>query len=138
MDLLYDELLCSFLERFPTYQLRSKPRDTKVLGYCNLSVFSSKDEEGYQNNSYSSSDDNEQNCWPEIRSSGPPLSAFLNGLPEILSSVHHEESELMSSLLIPIFHPSGSSSSDCIGVVECFSREDFDIMLFSEMNKALE
>ncbi|GJU43812.1 NIN-like protein [Tanacetum coccineum] len=94
-------------------------------------------------------DDNEHNCWPEIKSSGPPLSAFLNGLPEISSSVHqeagpllgdgYEESELMGSLfLIPIFNPSGSSSSsDCIGVVECL-MDVTDIFSFLEMNRALE
>ncbi|GJT05208.1 hypothetical protein Tco_0839670 [Tanacetum coccineum] len=222
MELPYDKFICSFLERFPTYQLRSQPQSLEDLSFW---VFSVNDEEGSQNDSYSSSDrmmvhdmvisafsnvktsynyivqlwapvtiggrqllstyrqpfavrylytksenhrlrcekygynvnvnnesivdDNEHNCWPEIKSSGPPLSAFLNGLPEISSSVHqeagpllgdgYEESQLMGSLfLIPIFNPSGSSSSsDCIGVVECLT-DVTDIFSFFEMNRALE
>ncbi|GKG55240.1 hypothetical protein Tco_0571880, partial [Tanacetum coccineum] len=51
-----------------------------------------------------------------------------------------EGSELMTSWLIPIFDPSrssSSSSSDCIGVVECFLMGYFDILLFNKMNRAL-
>ncbi|GKE53570.1 hypothetical protein Tco_1488726 [Tanacetum coccineum] len=56
MALPYDESseLRWFHDRFPTYQLRNKP--DRMKGF-NFWVFSIKDEEGSQNNSYSSSGD---------------------------------------------------------------------------------
>ncbi|GKF16334.1 hypothetical protein Tco_0061252 [Tanacetum coccineum] len=123
-----------FAVRYLSTQSKNHRQSCEKYGY-NINV----------NNESIIDDDNEHNCWLEIKSSGPPLSAFLNGLPEISRSVHQEagpllgESELMGSLfLIPIFNPSGSSSSsDCIGVVECLT-DVTDIFSFLEMNRALE
>ncbi|GKE03355.1 NIN-like protein [Tanacetum coccineum] len=128
-----------------------QPFAVRYLSTQNINQRQRCEKYGYNinvNNESIIDDDNEHNCWLEIKSSGPPHSAFLNGLPEILSSVHHEagpllgdgyeESELMGYLLIPIFNPSGSSSSsDCIGVVECFLMGYIDILLFNKMNRAL-
>ncbi|PWA42535.1 NIN-like protein [Artemisia annua] len=227
-----DEMLCSFLECFPTYRLHSKPQSENDDEMLLLWVFSSKDEEGSESNSCSYSDDvrtrmtihdmvisafskvetnidciiqlwapvtiggipllstsaqpfalryfgnhsenywrrcqkygynidvsnksiiddNEHNSLPEIISSGPPLSAFLNCLPEMLTlktSVHQEagpllgygseECEWRTFWMMPIFDPSRSSSfPDCIGVIECSYTEGYDGVVFDEMNDALK
>ncbi|GKE11150.1 hypothetical protein Tco_1414701, partial [Tanacetum coccineum] len=76
---------------------------------------------------------------------GTPASAFLNDFPEIASK--HEvdpllrnafqECELKNFIMMPIYCPSQtSSSSDCIGVLECSSW--FNVQFFKEMNTKIK
>ncbi|PWA77546.1 NIN-like protein [Artemisia annua] len=81
---------------------------------------------------------------------GTPASAFLNRIPEITfmdRSVHHEVDPLLryafhdlsSYFMMPIYCPSQtSSSSDCIGVIECSSSFPDCNRLFREMNKKIK
>ncbi|PWA78602.1 NIN-like protein [Artemisia annua] len=82
---------------------------------------------------------------------GTPASEFLNRFPEIAfhSSVNQEvdpflrnafqECRLMTSYLIPICCPSQtSSSSDCIGVIECSSWYFARVQLLNEMNMKIK
>ena len=78
---------------------------------------------------------------------GTPASAFLNRFPEI-ASIHEvdpllrnafQECDLNYSIMIPICCPSQtSSSSDCIGVIECSSWLIVRVDLFNEMNKKIK
>ena len=79
---------------------------------------------------------------------GTPASAFLNRFPEIADSHQEvgpllryafEECCVMVSFMIPICCPSQtSSSSDCIGVIECSSVLIDRVYLFNEMNKKIK
>lgn len=83
---------------------------------------------------------------------GTPVSAFLNHFTEIAStntSVHHEvdpllrndfqECDLTTSFMIPISCPSqNSSSSDCIGVIECSSSLMDHVHLTNDTNTKIK